>query len=197
MKTGCILLAAGASSRFGGDKLLAPFRGRPVYSLAFDAVPFSLLCGTAVVSGNSEILSAAAEKGFVPVLNDKPEEGVSRSIRLGMEALPEMDAVLFMVADQPCLSRKSLEGLLRFSEGHAGSIVRLGFKDRVGSPVLFPGEYFSELCSLSGDTGGSAVIRDHPDKLRVFLTNDPCELMDIDSREELEGLLSALAAKRS
>ncbi len=198
MKIGCILMAAGAASRFGGNKLLASFEGMPIYRRALTAVPSSMLTGVAVVSGIPEILESAAAFGFMPVVNDKPEAGVSRSIRLGMEAFCEMpDALVFMVADQPCLKRESVEALLRFAKDNPGCIARLAHKGKAGNPVLFPREFFPALLKLDGDTGGGAVIRANQERLRVLQVDDPLELMDVDSRQALIKLESDSAARRS
>ena len=84
---GCVVLAAGAGKRFGGGKLLSPFRGEALYRRALAAVPGDMLSAVAVVSGEEEILAAARERGFLAVGNDAPAEGISRSIRLGLDAL--------------------------------------------------------------------------------------------------------------
>ncbi|MEF2798873.1 MAG: NTP transferase domain-containing protein, partial [Christensenellales bacterium] len=104
-RIGCVLMAAGSSSRFGGNKLLADFFGKTLIERAMEAVPRDKLLRTAVVSGCDEALSMALDFDFLTVRNDRPEDGVSRTIRLGLDALGDVDAAMFMVADQPCLSR--------------------------------------------------------------------------------------------
>ena len=94
MKLGCILMAAGAGQRFGGNKLLAAYDGLPLYVRALRCIPVEEFAGVAVVARDETILSAARAHGFVPVYNPAPEDGVSRTIALGMRALPGMDAPL-------------------------------------------------------------------------------------------------------
>ena len=197
MKIGCILMAAGASSRFGKNKLLSSFQGAPLYRLALEAIPASMLCGAAIVSGTPEILAEAAARAFMPIRNDAPEEGVSRSIRLGLSAFEEApDAMLFMVADQPCLRQESVEAMLRFWADRPACIVRLGCGGQAGNPAVFPREFYPALRRLTGDTGGGAVIRANKERLRVFQIGDPLELMDVDSREAFAKLESDAAAAR-
>ncbi len=193
MNTGCILMAAGASTRFGGNKLLAPFCGVPLYKLALGAIPSALLSGVAVVSGADEILSAAVQQGFTPVVNRLPEEGVSRSIRLGIQSFSTPpDALLFMVADQPCLKQSTVEGLLVFSSEQPDKIVRLRCAGKAGNPVIFPSALFFELLTLKGDHGGSAVMKKHPELVCFLEIDDPLELIDADRRESLLQLESDL-----
>ena len=120
---GCVVMAAGLGTRFGGGKLLSRFRGESLYKHALRVVPADRLSVTAVVSGEGEILSEAEEMGFRPVLNDRPEDGVSRTIRLGLEALGAVDAALFMVADQPLLTRETVARILSLGAEHPDRIV--------------------------------------------------------------------------
>ena len=89
-----------------------------MFEYALDALPADKLCAVAVVSGRAEILAAAEARGFIPVLNDRPEDGPPRTIRLGMEAVGDAEGIMFMVADQPLLRRESVESLLRAFAEH-------------------------------------------------------------------------------
>ena len=82
----CVLLAAGAGSRFGGGKLLAEFDGKRLFERAMNALPEELFARVAVVSGCEDILAESERRGFLAVRNDAPEKGVSLSIRLGLNA---------------------------------------------------------------------------------------------------------------
>ena len=142
MKLGCILMAAGAGQRFGGNKLLAAYDGLPLYVRALRCIPAEEFAGVAVVAHDEAILSAARAHGFVPVYNPAPEDGVSRTIALGMRALPEMDALLFLVADQPLLRRESISAELAFFRAHSGNIVAMGHGVQRGNPAIFPKQFF-------------------------------------------------------
>ena len=101
MNIGCVLMAAGSGERFRAadaehkaNKLFAEFKGKRLYERALDAVPAEEFFRVAVVSGYADILNRAAALGFMPVVNDRPEDGASRTIRLGLNALAGMDAIL-------------------------------------------------------------------------------------------------------
>lgn len=175
-----VLLASGLSRRYGSNKLLELVDGLPLYRRAFAALPAPLFHRAAVVSCYDEILLAAEEAGYLPVLNPAPEEGQSLSLRLGLEAVAEGAAVLFSVCDQPRLTRESVQALLSAYQAHPGSITALSHRGRRGNPVIFPALYFPELMALTGDTGGSPILRAHPEALRLVEAVSPEELEDMD-----------------
>jgi len=185
---GCVVLAAGSGSRFGGDKLSALFRGRPLYEYAMDAVPSDLHPQTVVVTARPAILRCAGDRGFRTVINDRPEDGISRSIRLGTEALSYCEALLYLVCDQPLLDRSIVERLLRaYIDNSDKIIVPVNIDGRSGNPCLFPARFFPALCALEGDRGGKRVVAAHPEDV-VYVTVEDAALVDTDSRRELEQL---------
>ena len=184
-KPGCVVLAAGSASRFGGNKLLATVEGQALIRRALSAVPAEQLSAVAVVTQYPEILDLAREFSFTPVRNDAPEAGVSRSIALGLAALGDCPGALFLVADQPLLRRESVEALVALWQRQPDGVAALGHGGVRGNPCLFPARLFPELLALRGDRGGSAVIRRHEDVL-TLLEVDPRELQDADTPEALE-----------
>lgn len=92
--------------------------------------------------------------------------------------------MLFQVADQPLLRRESVGGSSRCG----GSIRRKSppspAAGRRGNPCLFPARFFPELLALTGDCGGSRVIRQHEDEL-MLLEIDARELADVDTPQAL------------
>lgn len=115
MKIYLVLLAAGNSRRFGRNKLLETFGGKPMYRYVFacaeklwraeravkecadkdgrqDGALRYEIGGVAAVSQYPEILDAARASGFLPVYNAKPEDGISGSIALGIHAVEKLEA---------------------------------------------------------------------------------------------------------
>ena len=184
LKVGCIVMAAGNARRFGSNKLLAQTGGRPLIQRALEAVPRERLQGAVVVSQYPEILALAERFGFTAVKNTQPDLGVSWTIRLGLEALPSCDGVLFQVADQPWLRRETVAALVDFWRQRPEQIAALGHLGVRGNPCLFPARFFPELLALEGDTGGSAVIRRHPEALALLEAAEE-ELQDVDTCQAL------------
>lgn len=188
MKLGVVLLAAGKSERFGENKLLAGFCGRPMVCRALEAAATLKAGRTSVVTGCGEISRLAEGYGFEVIVNDAPQLGQSHSIFLGVDAMQNMDAVLLMVCDQPQLTSASLEQLVQRFE-HAGKgITCLRDGTHMGNPALFSRRYFGELLALQGDRGAKGVLRAHEDDLLVVDTVGPDELADADTPEMLDAM---------
>lgn len=183
----CIIMAAGASTRFGGDKLAAEIGGRSLLRRACEAVPAGRFSRVCLVTARAEGAALAREFGFLRVPNDRPELGASLTVRLGLEAALPCEASLFLASDQPLLRRASVERLLDAWLCDREKIAALSHEGVRGNPVIFPKRYFPELLALSGDKGGSAVIRRHPGEL-VTVEAEACELEDIDFAEDLRRL---------
>ena len=188
MKIGCVVLAAGNARRFGSNKLNAQVEGVSLIRRALDAVPGAL--ATVVVSQYPDILALAGEYGFDALLNDRPELGLSRSVRLGLAHLADCDGVLFLVSDQPRLKRDSVEALAALWAQNPEKIAAMAHNGVRGNPCLFPARLFPELLALTGDRGGSAVIRHHEDDL-ILLETDAPELADVDTPAALEQVRNA------
>lgn len=184
MRLGCVVMAAGAASRFGGRKLAARVGGKSLFRRALEAVPADRCFAVAVVAHELDFLALAERFRFLTVDNDRPELGVSRTIRLGLEALGNCQGVMFLVADQPFLRRESAEKAMALFAEHPDRIVALAHGGRRGNPCVFPASLFPELLALEGDTGGSAVIRRH-EELLLLLETPAEELMDVDTPEQL------------
>lgn len=185
LKIGAVLMASGFGRRFGGNKLLAQYRGKALFRWAFDACPAALFDAAAAVSGYPEILKAAEGLGYQAVFNSAPQQGQSASVRLGLEALGEVDAALFAVCDQPRLTRESVERLLSAHRAAPEHITALGWGGRKGNPVIFPSSCFEGLLALTGDVGGGGVVKARPELLRVVDAGAPEELLDVDRAEDL------------
>ena len=193
LPVGCVVMAAGNAERFGENKLAAVLDGKTLLERALDAVPADGLQAVAVVVQDAAAEDIVRRYGFLPLRNERPELGQSRTIRLGAEALRDgCRAILFMVADQPLLRRESAAKLVAVWRERPDRIVAAAHDGVRGNPCVFPAEFFPELCALEGDTGGSAVICRHAD--RLLLTElDPRELADVDTKAALEQLKTGLS----
>lgn len=190
-----IILAAGNSERFGANKLLTSVLGKPMYRHIFDHLvrygqdhPAS--CQIIAVSQYDEILDAATAAGVAAVRNSRPEDGISRSIRLGIEAVGksrsiqvgdpvQRECAVFFTADQPYMRYETLESFLRLAQTTAAGMLSAAHQGISGNPVSFDQAYFPELLALAGDTGGKRVMNAHLDDVEWFEVA-PDELMDID-----------------
>ena len=187
MELGCIVMAAGSASRFGSNKLLASLEGRPLIAYGLDALPAQRFAAVVVVTQYERVADLARERGFQVLYYRHPERGQSESIKLGLGALSTCDGVLFQVADQPYLRQDTLLRLIDLFAAHPRDIAALGHHGQRGNPCLFAARFFPELMALTGDRGGSGVIRRYPQALHL-LEVEARELLDIDTPEILARL---------
>lgn len=182
-KTGCVIMASGLGKRFGGNKLMADFHGKPMIQRALDATE-GLFTRRVVVTRHESVAELCRQQNVEVVLHDLPNR--NDTVRLGLEALGDLDCCMFLPGDQPLLRRETVALLMENRKENPGSILRLAYEDTEGSPVLFPSWAFPELRNLPEGKGGGFVIKNHPhDVLRVFTAN-PFELADADTPETLE-----------
>lgn len=179
--TAIILMAAGIGRRFGSNKLLAPFHGRPLWEYAWErAVEAKKELGIQVlmVSGYQPLLQAPE---VIPVCNDLPLLGASHTVRLGVKEAEKlgMQYAVFMVSDQPMLKTSSLKRLIEARE--PGKIVCLSKDGHAGNPVVFHRDFFPELLALTGDRGGKMVMHRHMDAVKWVEADKMSELTDIDT----------------
>ena len=182
-RIGCLIMASGLGKRFGGNKLMADFRGRPMIQMALDATE-GLFARRVVVTRHEDVAALCREQGIEVLLHDLPHR--SDTVRLGLEALGELDGCMFLPGDQPLLRRETVARLLDSWQESPDSIVRPIHEDTVGSPVIFPAWAFSELRNLPKGKGGGVVIRNHPHDVLGVSVSDPFELADADTPEMLE-----------
>ena len=143
-----------------------------------------------VVTRHKEVAELCHQQDIPVVVHDLPHR--SDTVRLGLEALGEIERCIFCQGDQPLLSKDTIASLLLCSVNQTDSIWRTCCDQTPGSPVLFPQWSFSELSSLPTGQGGSAVIKNHPKSVWMLPVSDPRELMDADTPEALEQLKRSL-----
>ena len=187
-KIGCVIMASGMSKRFGSNKLMADFHGAPLIQRALDATE-GLFSHRVVVTRHESVAALCRAQNVDVVLHDLPHR--SDTVRLGLEALPDLDACMFLPGDQPLLRRETVAMLLENWKDNPDRIVRPAYEDSEGSPVLFPAWAFPELGNLPEGKGGGVVIKKHPHELLRVSVANPFELADADTPETLE-LLNGL-----
>lgn len=181
-----IVLAAGASTRFGSPKQLVRIGGRPLLH--------AVVTRAAEVAGNALIVvlgSGAAE--LAPLLKHSPgsvvvnrhwREGMASSIRTGIARLPPTcSGVLLMLADQAAVTTDDLRRLAGTWRRRPQCIAAALYAGTTGVPAIFPRSTFSELAALRGDMGARAILRRTAD--RVVRVPMPSAELDVDTPEDL------------
>jgi molybdenum cofactor cytidylyltransferase len=181
-----IVLAAGASTRFGSAKQLVRIDGRPIlHSVVGNAVDIAGHATTVVLgSGAAELSGLLRHTPASVIVNRDWSEGMGSSIRCAVARLPgSCDGVLIVLADQVAVTREDLLRLAGAWRRNPDSIVAASYSATVGVPAIFPRWSFAALGELHGDHGARALLHRHPDRLlRVPMSN---AAVDIDTPEDL------------
>ena len=161
-----LLLAAGAGTRFGSQKLLALWHGRPLISHAIALITAlrdrgAIAGATAVVrKGDEGVAALVRQAGLRVIPNAEPSQGLSHSLRLGLGALaalsPQPDAALIFLADQPSTPLDAAEEVVRAWELGGNAVVRPRYStapDEPGHPVLLDRDAWGLAERLTGDQG--------------------------------------------
>ncbi|MCB1386167.1 MAG: molybdopterin-binding/glycosyltransferase family 2 protein [Nitratireductor sp.] len=188
-----IILAAGQSRRMGGrNKLLLTHDGKPLVAHVADA---ALAAGAVedviVVTGHQrgEVEAALAGRPVRLVHNPAYEEGLSSSLRAGIEALAgTVTHAMILLGDMPQITSAMLETMAGgLAEAPSAQIRIATANGKRGNPVLWPRAYFEQLAAISGDTGARHVIGQHRDHVMEIELGGAAAL-DVDTPEAYQAL---------
>ncbi|EHI97737.1 hypothetical protein CDLVIII_1034 [Clostridium sp. DL-VIII] len=188
MKINLILLAAGNSNRFKGNKLLATVNNKPMYMNIMEKVLKINFNKIILVTKYEEIKEALLERNVEVIMNYNNELGISHSIKLGIQKYQDVDAYMFMVCDQPFITLDSIKALIDLYMKSNKGLACLQYGDNLGNPAIFSKKYKNDLINLNGDIGGKYIINRNLDDLVRFEIHDKLEITDIDTRKELENI---------
>ncbi len=195
---GGVILAAGRSTRLGGErpKQLLEIGGEPLVRRIAGAALGSRLDEVVVVLGHRAraVGAVLGDLGVRTVENPDYADGQSTSVRAGLAALsPSVAAAMFLPVDQPLLTSDTIDRLIVAWRASDGSIAVPVSSGRRGSPVIFGRELFFELEALRGDTGGRSLLPRYEDRIVTVEVEDPAELADVDTVEDLRRIIPAPA----
>jgi molybdenum cofactor cytidylyltransferase len=187
-----VVLAAGASSRMGRQKLLLPLGGEALVSRTVRLVAEAGFAEVLVVVGHEHeaIVEALDGLGVRHVVNPEYRSGMGSSFRAAVGALSESDAAMFALADQPLLTPGHYRQLLEAYEAERPGIVSVRYGDVTAPPHLFDRRYFTELAAL--EHGARPVLQRHADDAAI-LHFPPDLLLDIDTPEDYERAAARLS----
>ena len=191
-----VVLAAGASTRMGSQKLLLPLAGEPLVRRTVRAVSSAGFDEVLVVVGFEHEKVEAALEGLGARIAVNPDygTGMGSSFRTAVGALPdESEAAMFALADQPLVTAADYRRLLEAWRAKREGIVRVSYGEVTAPPHLFAREFFPELAAL--EHGARPVLRRHADRT-IVLPFAPELLLDIDTPEDYERASALLSTGR-
>ncbi len=192
LKVGGVVMAAGLSRRFGSNKLISPFMGKPLVRWVVEAALESRLAPIAVVLGHEHERVQAALTGLQAdarlafVHNDRHRQGQSSSVSVGLAAIESIvDAAMFLPADQPRLDCAVIDRLIAAFEQSGRGICHPAVAGRRYGPAVFGSHYFPALRRLQGDAGGRSVIETNRDAAIAVSFPDETPFRDVDCPDDL------------
>jgi molybdenum cofactor cytidylyltransferase len=193
MKVVGILLAAGFSTRFGTNKLLAPLpagtpeAGTPVAVAAARHLAEALPESVAVVRPRAQKVSQLLrEAGCRTVICKNAAQGMGASLAAGVRAADDADGWVIALADMPFVGPETIRRIATALEEGAAIAAPACGGER-GHPVGFARRFRDELLALTGDEGARQILKAHPDWITLYETGDRGVLRDVDVPADLAG----------
>jgi molybdenum cofactor cytidylyltransferase len=190
-----ILLAAGTSSRMGGNKLLLEIQSETLLRRSARRGLEAGLEPLVVVLGHESERARAELDGLgcLPVENPDYAQGVTSSLRAGLRALPaDTPATVVLLADMPFVTAEMIAALVERYRATAAPVVVSSYEGVDAPPMLYDRILFGELAAMgSGATGtagagggcGRQVVKRHRHEAEV-LSWPAAALADCDLPED-------------
>ncbi len=187
-----IVLAAGASERFGSPKQLLDWNGTPFIRVVVETAIQSGLNPVVVVTGASntrveEVLSGLPIK---IAYNQSWQEGQASSIRVGItKALEDkVGSALFLLCDQPQVDVNTIKKIIEKHRVTRSDIVAATVNGQRANPVLFDANTFKDLLHLEGNQGGRALFTRYP--YQTISSDNDLLLLDVDTTTDYQALIN-------
>jgi molybdenum cofactor cytidylyltransferase len=186
-----IVLAAGRGSRMGRVKPLLSIDGEQSLDRVLRSLSEAGISRPIVVLGHAaDAVRAAVDlTGCQVVLNLRPSDGLSSSLRLGLQAVPGTAiGALILHADMPLVRAETICAVAE-AAAQGATIAAPRYRGVRGFPVFLARRCFDDLAAgLAGDSGARAYIERHLEEVRFIDVEDPACVIDIDRPEDLEHL---------
>ncbi len=198
-----VILAAGESRRFGSPKQLAPWFGQPLLQHVIDTTLQVYSDIWLMLGAKQDVICEALSLDAVRVIKEQEWANgmgrvIARAARLLREELSSQecgyDGVLFLLGDQPLLTRQDLLCLQGNINKHPDKIVcaeyiEEGGRKEAGVPVYFPCAYLAQLerLALQGRPEGAKALIQCNEHISISFDE---RLRDIDTKGDLESLIA-------
>lgn len=191
-----IILAAGTGSRFGGGKLLAPYRGGILLDPALATALAAPVRTVTLVTGADADRVGPAARACAARLGQKRRltlvhaadytEGMGASLRTAAAALPPDTAGVFiLLGDMPAIPAGVFAPLIAALEAGAPAAATV-FQGKRGHPALIGRALIPTLLDLRGDAGARSALQGLGPRLALVEAPDGGVLFDVDAPSDLE-----------
>ena len=181
-----LLLAAGAATRFGSDKLShsLPHGVAMAVQSARHLKPAVSRLVAVVRPGSIDLARNLAMEGCEIAVCENAAEGMGASLACAARAAGPADAYLVALGDMPFV-RPSSVAAVRDALAGGAELAAPYWRTRRGHPVGLSGKFFAQLITLTGDEGAKKLLAAHNDRLVKIPVGDPGVIRDIDTPADL------------
>ena len=181
-----ILLAAGASRRFGSDKLLHSLPGgAPIAAAALANLRAAIPQVIAVVRpGTARLQDLLSKGGATVILCGNADAGIGISLATAVSASGDAPGWIVALADMPFVQPETITKIA--SSLAAGALIAAPtYRGERGHPVGFSARFRHQLETLHGDEGARALLQQNADLVTLIDVDDPGVRRDIDTPADL------------
>jgi molybdenum cofactor cytidylyltransferase len=186
-----IVLAAGASTRMGRNKLLLEVEGEPLVRRVVRAACSAGLDRVVVVLGHEDTLVRAQLGGLgcETVVNPDHARGAGTSVQAGVRHVAATaSAVVIVLADMPRVTAAMIAALAERHRRTGAPVVFSRYGDTQAPPTLYHRALFGELLAIDDDRGGKSVVVRHQAEAEAVVWPESA-LQDIDSPSDYERIV--------
>lgn len=178
-----VVLAAGQSKRMGRPKQTLLLNGKPMLQKVLEVYRKTDVDRIVVVLG-------AESRGVRGTVHFEKEEvvtyggykkGMSGSLRMGIAAAPNADAVIIALGDQPFVSPSTVNKLIESYRSSGAKVVIPAYRGTRGNPVVLDRALFPQVSRIRGDVGAKSVVARNEDSVLEVPVQDKGVLADIDT----------------
>jgi len=186
-KIAIVILAAGASKRFGSRKLLSQLKGKPLISYVLNEFCIESYGKKILVVNPYFPLDIVKCERFKILINNNYENGLATSLIIAVnEVLSKgYDGFFILLGDMPFLMETDVERLLKVIQKDPNCIIAFRYNGIKGFPTYVPKRYFDRVLSLKGDRGIKQLIAAQEVKVR-YLEGSWRHIFDVDTPEDLK-----------
>jgi molybdenum cofactor cytidylyltransferase len=181
-----ILLAAGAGTRFGGEKLLHPLEDG--VAIAAHAARNLLAAASDVVAvvrwGDFPLYDMLEQEGCLVTMFQGSARGMGASLAHGVAQSRGADGWIVALADMPRIAPATISMVIAALQQGA-LIAAPAYKGERGHPVGFGAALRDELLKLDGDQGARSLVERHRDSIQLIECDDPGILFDVDRKSDI------------
>jgi molybdenum cofactor cytidylyltransferase len=181
-----VLLAAGASTRMGSNKLLVQLEGESLLRRAARIALEAGLDPLVVVLGHQADRCEEELCGLEcrPVVNPDHALGQGSSLEAGLRALPAgTGAAVVLLADMPLVTPAMVRALVARWHATGAALILSDYDGVLAPPALYARALFDEL-SAGGEAPGKRVLARHRTEA-LTLPVPAAALADVDRPEDL------------